>query len=65
MTIWIAIQSKLPGAQDRQTLTNEQFRINSFPSMAIDRSTGGFAIVWARRPRGRKLRYRRHHVPRA
>ena len=38
---------QLPGAQDRQTLTNEQFRINSFPSMAIDRSTGGFAIVWA------------------
>lgn len=36
-----------PGAQNRQTLSYEQFRINSFPSMAIDRSTGGIAIVWA------------------
>ena len=38
---------QLPGAQDRQTLTNEQFRINSFPSMSIDRTTGHIAIVWA------------------
>jgi hypothetical protein len=36
-----------PGAQNRQTLSFEQFRINSFPSMAIDRSTGKIAIVWA------------------
>ena len=38
---------QLPGAQGRQTLTNEQFRINSFPSMSIDPTTGGIAIVWA------------------
>jgi hypothetical protein len=38
---------QLPGAQGRQTLTNEQFRINSFPSMAIDPTTGHLAIVWA------------------
>jgi hypothetical protein len=36
-----------PGGQDRQTLTNEQFRINSFPSMAIDPSNGHIAITWA------------------
>jgi hypothetical protein len=36
-----------PGAQNRQTLSFEQFRIASFPSMAIDRSTGKIAIVWA------------------
>ena len=36
-----------PGAQNRQTLSFEQFRINSFPSMAIDRSNGKIAIVWA------------------
>jgi hypothetical protein len=36
-----------PGAQDRQTLSFMQFRINSFPSMAIDRSNGRIAIVWA------------------
>ena len=36
-----------PGAQDRQTLTNEQFRINSFPSMAIDPSNDHIAITWA------------------
>ena len=38
---------QLPGAQGRQTLTNEQFRINSFPSAAIDPTTGRLAIVWA------------------
>jgi hypothetical protein len=38
---------QLPGAQDRQTLSFEQFRINSFPSMAIDPGTGQIAIVWA------------------
>ena len=36
-----------PGAQNRQTLSYEQFRINSFPSMAIDPSNGTIAIVWA------------------
>jgi hypothetical protein len=36
-----------PGAQGRQTLTNEQFRLNSYPSMAIDPSNGAIAIVWA------------------
>jgi len=38
---------QLPGAQNRQTLSNEQFRINSFPSMSIDGTTGDIAIVWA------------------
>jgi hypothetical protein len=38
---------QLPGAQNRQTLSFEQFRINSFPSMAIDPSNGTIAIVWA------------------
>lgn len=36
-----------PGAQGRQTLSFMQFRINSFPSMAIDPSNGTVAIVWA------------------
>ncbi len=36
-----------PGAQGRQTLSFEQFRINSFPSMAIDPSNDKLAIVWA------------------
>lgn len=34
-------------AQGRQTLSGEQFRINSFPSFAIDPSTGHMAITWA------------------
>jgi hypothetical protein len=38
---------QLPGAQNRQTLSFEQFRINSFPSMAIDPRSGALAIVWA------------------
>ena len=38
---------QLPGAQDRQTLSFEQFRINSLPSMAIDPRSGALAIVWA------------------
>ena len=38
---------QLPGAQGRQTLSFEQFRINSFPSMAIDPSNDQLAIVWA------------------
>jgi len=38
---------QLPGAQNRQTLSYEQFRINSFPSMAIDKTNGRIAIVWA------------------
>ena len=36
-----------PGAQGRQTLSFEQFRINSFPSMAIDPTNDKLAIVWA------------------
>ena len=36
-----------PGAQNRQTLSFEQFRISSLPSMAIDPSNGRIAIVWA------------------
>jgi hypothetical protein len=36
-----------PGAQNRQTLSFMQFRINSYPSMAIDGSTGRIAIAWA------------------
>jgi hypothetical protein len=39
--------TQLPGAQGRPTLTNEQFRINSFPTMAIDPTTGKVAVVWA------------------
>lgn len=35
------------GAQGRQTLTNEQFRISNFPSMAIDPTNGHVAIVWS------------------
>jgi hypothetical protein len=31
----------------RQTLTSEQFRLNSYPSFAYDPSHGSFAIVWA------------------
>jgi BNR repeat-like domain len=34
-------------AQGRQTLSGEQFRINSFPSFAIDPTTGKMAITWA------------------
>lgn len=34
------------GAQGRQTLTREQFRLSAFPSFAIDRTNGTFAIVW-------------------
>ena len=36
-----------PGAQDRQTLSFEQFRINSYPSLALDPSSGHLAMVWA------------------
>lgn len=36
-----------PGAQNRQALSFEQFRINSFPSMSLDRTTGELAMVWA------------------
>jgi len=38
---------QLPGAQGRQTLSFEQFRINSYPSVAIDPTNGHLAIVWA------------------
>jgi hypothetical protein len=35
-----------PGGQDRQTLTNAQIRMNSFPSMAVDPTNDRIAIVW-------------------
>jgi hypothetical protein len=41
---------QLPGGQGRQTLSYEQFRINSFPTIALDATigtTGRLAIVWA------------------
>ncbi len=31
----------------RQTLTNQHFRLNSYPSMALDPDTGAVSIVWA------------------
>jgi hypothetical protein len=34
-------------AQNRQTLSGEEFRINSFPSFAIDPTSGRLAITWA------------------
>ena len=34
-------------AQGRHRLSFEQFRINSFPSLAIDPTTGNLAIAWA------------------
>jgi hypothetical protein len=34
-------------AQGRARLSFEQFRINSFPSLAVDPTTGNLAIVWA------------------
>lgn len=34
-------------SQGRARLSFEQFRLNSFPSLAIDPFTGGLAIVWA------------------
>ena len=39
--------TQLPGAQGRATLTNEQFRISNFPTMAIDPTTGKVAVVWS------------------
>ena len=34
-------------AQGRARLSFEQFRVSSFPSLAIDPTTGGLAIAWA------------------
>ena len=34
-------------AQGRFTLSFEQFRLNNFPSLAIDQTSGQLAIVWA------------------
>lgn len=31
----------------RQVLSNQHFRVNSYPSMSVDRRTGKVAIVWA------------------
>jgi hypothetical protein len=36
-----------PGAQDRPTLTNEQFRMMVNPSLAIDPTNGTLAVSWA------------------
>ena len=38
---------QLPGGQNRQTLTGEQFRLSDYPSLAIDPTTGLIAIAWA------------------
>jgi len=34
-------------AQGRARLSSEQFRVSSFPSLAIDPTTGGLAIAWS------------------
>jgi hypothetical protein len=34
-------------AQGRQRLSYEQFRLNSFPTLALDPTTGKLAVVWA------------------
>ena len=34
-------------SQGRATLTSEQFRVNSFPSLAIDPTSGQMVVVWA------------------
>jgi hypothetical protein len=34
-------------AQRRHRLSSEQFRVSSFPSLAIDPTTGGLAIAWS------------------
>src|SRR6266852_4693221 len=34
-------------AQGRQRLSFEQFRVSSFPSLAVDPTTGGLAIAWS------------------
>jgi hypothetical protein len=36
-----------PVYADRQTLTNQHFRLNSYPSMSIDPTNGRIAIAWA------------------
>jgi hypothetical protein len=38
---------QLPGAQGRQTLTGEQFRLPSNASLALDPTSGNLAITWA------------------
>jgi hypothetical protein len=38
---------QLPGGQDRQTLSGEQFRLPVNPSFAIDPTSGKLAIAWA------------------
>jgi len=39
--------TQAPGAQDRQTLSGEQFRLNSFPSLAVDPTSSKLAVAWA------------------
>jgi hypothetical protein len=36
-----------PTYAGRQTLTGEQFRLNSYPSFSIDPTTGRLAVVWS------------------
>jgi len=36
-----------PTFAGRQTLTGEQFRLNSYPSLSVDPVTGKLAVVWA------------------
>src|SRR5262249_12671738 len=45
----VAIDYDFPFNSDvgDQTLTGENFRINSFPSFAVDRVIGGLYIAWA------------------
>jgi hypothetical protein len=45
----VAYDYDFPGNADtgRATLTGENFRINSFPQTAIDRSTGTLYVTWA------------------
>lgn len=39
--------TQVAGGQGRATLSGEQFRISSFPSLAADPTTGKLAVAWA------------------
>ncbi len=45
----VAVNYDFPVNNDvgRETLTGENFRINSFPQFAVDPSTGGLFVTWA------------------
>jgi hypothetical protein len=51
----VALDFDFPGNADvgRETLTGENFRINSFPQMAIDPFTGLLVVTWADDRNGR------------